>query len=100
MLTCFTEVESSPTWDDITIREAQELKRVLMDLKLCFFLDFFAGIFVRVDILHNALQNHFIDGATAESHVSEFCDVVSNIIQNISFKGDEGSLRRGRTGLI
>ena len=39
-------------------------------------------------------------GATVESHVSEFCDAVFNIRQNISFKGDGRSLRRGNTGLI
>ena len=38
--------------------------------------------------------------AAAESHVSEFCDAVSSIRQNISFKGDKGSLRRGKIGLI
>ena len=100
LLTCFSEIESTPTWDDITIREAQGLKRLLIDSEFCFFLDFFADVFVRVDILYNAFQSHLIDGATAESHVSEFCDALSYIRQNISFKGDEGSLRRGKTGLI
>ena len=85
-------MESSPTWDDIAIREAQGLKRLLNVSEFCFFPDFFADIFVRVDILCNAFQSHLIDGATAESHVSEFCDSISYIRRNISFKD------RARTG--
>ena len=50
--------------------------------------------------LYNAFQSHLIDGATAESYVSEFFDAVSKIRRNISFKGDEGSLRRDKTLLI
>ena len=75
------------------------LKRLLIDSEFCFFLNSFA-ILVRVDILYNTFQSHLIDGAAAESHVSEFCDAVSKIRRNISFKGDEGSLRRGNTRLI
>ena len=50
--------------------------------------------------LYNAFQGHLIDGATAEPHVSEFFDAVSKIRRNISFKGDEGPLHRGKTELI
>ena len=83
----------------MAIREALGLKRLLIDSEFCFFLNSFA-ILVRVDILYNAFQSHIIDGAIAESHVSEFCDAVCCIRQNISVKGDEGSSRRGKTGLI
>ena len=88
-----------PTWDDITIREAQALKRLLIDSEFCLFLYFFADVLVIVDILYNAFQSHLIDDATAESHVSEFCNTASYIRQIISFKGDEGFMRRGKTGL-
>ena len=40
LLTCFSEMKSSPKWEDITIREAQGLKRLLMDPEFCFSLDF------------------------------------------------------------
>ena len=92
-------MKSSPTWDDMAIRAALALKGLLIDSEFCFFLNSFA-ILVRVGILYNAFQSHLIDGATAESHVSGFCDAVSYIRRNISFKGDEGYSRRGKTGLI
>ena len=50
-LACFLEIESSPMWDDITIKKAQELKRLLIDSEFCFYLDLFVAIFVRVDVL-------------------------------------------------
>ena len=53
------------------------LKRLLIDSEFCFAQNFFADVFVRVDVLYNAFQSHLMDGATAKSHVSEFCDIVS-----------------------
>ena len=95
-LTCFSEIESTPTWDDITKREARGLKRLLIDSEFCFFLDFIDNIFVRGDILYNAF--YLIEGATAELHVSEFCDAVSCIRQNTSFKAMKGLCTVARLG--
>ena len=58
LLAYFLEIKSSPKRDDIAIVEAQGLTRLLIDFEFCFFLDFFADIFVQVDVQHNAFQSH------------------------------------------
>ena len=35
LLACFPDIDSSPTWNDITIREARGLRRFLIDSELC-----------------------------------------------------------------
>ena len=65
LLVGFSEIVSSPTRDDFTIKEAQGPKRLVIDSEFCRFMDFFADLFVRVDIPNNAFQSLLIDGATA-----------------------------------
>ena len=98
LLACFSEIESNVGW--YRIKEGSGVEEIANSSEFCFFLDIFADIFVRVDTLHNAFQSHLINGATAETHPFEFCNALSNIRQNISLKGDGGSVRRGNTRLL
>ena len=99
LLQCFSEIESSPsfTWDDRTLQEAAGLRRLLEDAEFSFFLEFFAGVFYHVEVLFNAFQSRFIDGASVESCTTGFCDAISGIRNNISFPADEATLRHNKS---
>lgn len=95
LLECFSVIESSPVWDDTSIREAAGLKRLLEDEEFLFFLKLFCDIFMHVDTLYSTFQSRMADGTTAQLCIAHFCEAISHIRANVHFAGDTALLRRG-----
>lgn len=79
LIKCFEQIENSDVWDDLNVKEAFGLRRLLEDETFVYFLKFFNDIFFCVDILFNTFQSRTASGIDATQAVSDFCKSVQGI---------------------
>ena len=76
---CFSHILEEGSWNDVSVREASGLKRLLSDSTFIFFLDFFSEIMPLTDMFYNLVQTKITNQTDVNVHLEHFVSSIKKI---------------------